>query len=32
MTDTLAIMQQMDGIRRQIGMIYPRERSTGVPA
>lgn len=26
MADTLAIMGQMDEIRRQIGMVYPRER------
>ncbi len=30
MTDTLAIMGQMDEIRRQIGMVYPRERDAGV--
>ena len=29
MTDTLAIMGQMDEIRRQIGMVYPRERDAG---
>jgi predicted dehydrogenase len=29
MTDTLAIMSQMDEIRRQIGMVYPRERDAG---
>lgn len=27
MSDTLEIMKQMDEIRRQIGMVYPRERS-----
>lgn len=32
MTDTLAIMGQMDEIRRQIGMVYPRERDTGIPS
>jgi predicted dehydrogenase len=32
MTDTLAIMGQMDEIRRQIGMVYPRERATGIPS
>lgn len=29
MTDTLAIMGQMDEIRRQMGMVYPRERDAG---
>jgi len=32
MSDTLAIMAQMDEIRRQIGMVYPRERDGGIPA